>query len=83
MYLMFVYLTTYARELEIPHFRGVYMRDTLPLYSFNIESDIVNFNTSNQAGSHWMFYYRNKTDIIFRFVWTDYSCINPTISNDR
>ena len=58
-------LTTYSRELEIPHFRGVYMRDTLPLYPFNIESGIVNFNTSNQAGSHWVCYYRNKTDRIY------------------
>ena len=40
-------LTTYARELEISHYRAVYMRDTLPLYPFNIESGIVNFNTSN------------------------------------
>ena len=39
-------LTTYSRELEIPHFRSVYMRDTLPLYPFNVESGIVNFNTS-------------------------------------
>ena len=34
-------LTTYARELEIPHFKGVYMRDTLPPYPFNTESGIV------------------------------------------
>ena len=58
-------LTTYARELEIPHFRGVFVRDTLPLYPFNIESGIVSFNTSNQAGSCWVCYYRNKTDRIY------------------
>ena len=57
--------TTYARELEIPHFRGVYMRDTLPLYPFNIESGIVNLNTSNQAGSRWVCYYHNKADRIY------------------
>ena len=38
------------------------MRDSLPLYPFNVESGIVNLNTSKQAGSHWVCYYRNKTD---------------------
>ena len=45
-------LATYALELKIPHFRGVFMRDTLPQYPFNVESGIVNFNTSSQPGSH-------------------------------
>ena len=41
------------------------MRDTLPLYPFNVEIGIVNLNTSNQADSHWVCYYRNKTDRIY------------------
>ena len=56
-------LSTYAQELQISHFRSV--RDTLPLHPFSAESGIVNFNTSNQSGSHWVCYYRNKTDIIY------------------
>ena len=59
-----VELSTYARELELSHFRGVFMRDTLPLYPFDVESAIVNFNTSNQPGSHWVCYYLSKTDRI-------------------
>ena len=35
-------LARYAQELEIPHFRGVFMRDTLAQYPFNVESGIVN-----------------------------------------
>ena len=58
-------LSTYARELEISHVRDVFMRDALPLYPFNIENGILNFNTSNQAGSHWVCYYRKKTDRIY------------------
>ena len=46
-------LPTYARELKIPHFRGVYMQDTLPHHPYSVECSIVNLNTSNQAGSHW------------------------------
>ena len=40
-------LSTYVQDLEIPHFRGVFMRDMLTLHPFNIESVIVNLNTSN------------------------------------
>ena len=58
-------LATYARELEIPHFRGVFMRDTLPQYPFNVGSGIVNFNTSSQPGSHWVCYYRYKNERIY------------------
>ena len=67
-------LSTYARELEISHFRGVFMRDTLPLYPFNVENGIVNFNTSNQAGSDWVCYYRSKTD---RIYFVSYVQITP------
>ena len=61
-------LSTYARELEIPHFRGVFMRDTLPQYPFNIECGIVNVNTSDQSGSHW---------VCHRFYFESYGQITP------
>ena len=57
--------STYAQDLEIPHFRGVFMRDTLAQYPFNIESGIVNLNTSSQPGSHWECFYRNKNERIY------------------
>ena len=50
------------------------MRDTLPPYPFNVESGIVNLNTSNQAGSHWACYYRNKAD---RIYFDSYGQITP------
>ena len=49
----------YARELEIPYFRGVFMRDTLPNKPYSKECGIVNFNTSKQPGSHWVCYYKD------------------------
>ena len=67
-------LSTYARKLEIPHFRGVVMRVTLPQYPFNIECDIVNLNTSDQYGCHWVCYYRNRSD---RFYFDSYGQITP------
>ena len=63
-------LSTYVRELEIPHFRGVFMRDN---YHF-IRSTYRKFNISNQAGSHWVCYYRSKTDIIY---FDSYGQITP------
>ena len=58
-------LSTYAQELQIPHFIGDFMRDTLPQYPYSLECGIVNLNTSNQAGSHLVRYYRNKNDRIY------------------
>ena len=67
-------LSTYAQELEIPHFGGVFMRDTLPQYPFNVESGVVNLNTSSQPGSHWVCYYRNKNE---RIYFHSYGQITP------
>ena len=67
-------LVRYARLLKIPDFRGVFMRDTLPQYPLNVECGIVNFNTSNQPGSHWVCYYRNKNE---RIYFDSYGQITP------
>ena len=59
-------LSACAQELEIPHFRGVFMRDTLPKQPpHSVECGIVNLNTSSKSGSHWVCYYRNKSDRIY------------------
>ena len=50
------------------------MRDMLPLYPFNIESGIVNLDTSNLPGRHWVCYYRKKTD---RIYFDSYGQITP------
>ena len=51
------------------------MRDTLPQYPYSMECDIVNLNTSNQFGIHWVCYYRNKNDIIY---FDSYGQITPS-----
>ena len=58
-------LSTYARELRIPHFRGVFMRYTLPHSTLYGYCGIVNLDTSNQADSHRVCCYRNKNDRIY------------------
>ena len=57
-------LLDYAKQLNIPNFRGVFMRDELPKRPWAIESGIVNFNTSLQPGSHWVAYYKNGKERI-------------------
>ena len=51
----------YVRQIHLPNFRGVFMRDMLPESGpYQRECGIVNLNTSKQSGSHWVCYYRNK-----------------------
>ena len=48
-----------VQYLNIPEFRGVYMRDQLPAIPKIKESGIVNLNTSAENGSHWVAYYKD------------------------
>lgn len=47
----------------IPHFRGVFMLDELPLKPYRIECGIVNLDRSIGSGTHWVAYYKNGYDI--------------------
>ena len=56
----------YVNLLKIPHFRGVFMRDELPEVIKPSECGIMNFNTHDQYGSHWVCYMKNgRTRIYF------------------
>ena len=50
------------------------MRDTLPQYPLNVECGIVNFNTSNQPGSHLVCYHRTKNK---RIYFDSYGQVTP------
>ena len=53
-----------VKQLNIPNFRGVFMRDDLPDKTRLKECGIVNFNTSKEPGSHWVCYYKDSIDRI-------------------
>ena len=58
-------LLNYVKELDIPNFRGVFMRDDLPHTPHRIESGIVNFNTLKESGSHWVCYHKIGNERIY------------------
>lgn len=58
-------LKRYVHILSIPHFRGVMMRDELSNNPLNEECGILNLNTHNESGSHWICWYKNRNDRYF------------------
>ena len=51
----------YAKQMGIKNFRGCYMRDELKNTKiYKTECGILNLNLSNEPGSHWTCWYRNK-----------------------
>ena len=62
-----------VKKLKIPHFRGVFLLDTLPKKPNKKECRIVNFDKSGGLGTHWVAWYKNgKTQIYF-----DSYCVQP------
>lgn len=58
----------FARKIKIPYFRGIFMRDELAQRQAprKYESAIVNLDSSNGAGTHWVAY-RKRGDKIYYF----------------
>lgn len=46
-------LMKFVKQLEVPHFRGIYMRDTLPKTVKRTECWILNHDDSHSTGTHW------------------------------
>ena len=51
-----------VKELNIKNFRGVFMRDTLPNKVNNNEVGIVNLDSVQNNGTHWVCYSLRKGD---------------------
>lgn len=46
------------------HFRGVFMRDTLPSRKpWKYETGVINLDSANGIGTHWVAYAKNKDKI--------------------
>ena len=55
----------YTKMLGVSHFRGVFMCDELPSEIHTLECGIMNFNRSDQFGSHWVCYVKNRNTRIY------------------
>ena len=53
----------YAIILKIPYFRGVYMRDSLPLKINENETGVVNLDSIRGSGTHWVAYLKCGFDV--------------------
>lgn len=43
----------FAKEMQIPHFRGVFMRDSLPKKCKRNECFVLNHDSTKNSGTHW------------------------------
>lgn len=56
-------LEKYAKTLKIPHFKGVFMRDSMPKSVKIKESAIINLDNSKNSGTHWVAYIKNGNTV--------------------
>lgn len=57
-------LVKYVKTLKIPYFRGIFMRDTLPVRGPNKnECAILNLDTSRNQGTHWVAYIKRNNSV--------------------
>ncbi|EFP09772.1 hypothetical protein CRE_21847 [Caenorhabditis remanei] len=54
-----------VQDLNIEHFRGVFMRDNLPKKPEIIEVGIVNLDSSNNNGTHWVCYKKDQHGLYY------------------
>ena len=59
-----------VRKLEIPRFRGVFLRDNLPVVPKRMECGVLNLDDTSGNGTHWVAWYRDKgKKLLFRQLW--------------
>lgn len=59
-------LIKYVKKLKIPHFRGIFMRDSMPSSSpWNNESAIINLDTLRGPGTHWVAYKKTGYSVLY------------------
>lgn len=59
-------LMNYVKELNIPNFRGVFMRNDLPKSKPYVnECGIINLDDKNSRGSHWTSYKIVDDDVFY------------------
>lgn len=60
-------LYTFASKLKLKHFRGVFMRDTLPSNCRVKECGILNLDSVEGPGTHWTCWYKKSNKKCYYF----------------
>jgi len=61
-----IQLLQLAKRMHIPYFRGVFMRDSLPIGGiYRNESGIVNLDNAKGSGTHWVAYAKRGDRAIY------------------
>jgi len=61
-----VQLLQLAKRMRIPYFRGVFMRNSLPIGGiYQNESGIVNLDSVEGPGTHWVAYAKRENHVIY------------------
>lgn len=71
-----VELERYAAYFKIPHFRGVFMRNSLPNRIRTKERGIINLDSDDGMGTHWVAYKKNGSQIVY---FDSYGNLPPTL----
>lgn len=59
-------LLRYAKTIKIPYFRGVFMRNELPISGpYQYESGIINLDNKEGSGTHWVAYKKFKNETMY------------------
>lgn len=59
-------LIKFAKAMKIPYFRGVYMRNSLPVDGPKTnEAAIVNLDDETGPGTHWVAYRKTGKDVLY------------------
>lgn len=66
----------FAKDLKIPYFRGVFMRNDLPRKIQTIECGIVNLDNKENDGTHWTAYIKKNRNVIY---FDSYGNLKPPI----
>lgn len=61
---------------HIPYFRGVFMRDQLPKRPRKIESGIINLDSSENQGTHWVAYAKKNDNVEY---FDSYGDLRPPV----
>ena len=64
-----------AKKLKIPNFRGVFLRNVLPMKSWKKECGILNLDDTSGTGTHWVAWYKDGNE---KFYFDSYGLPPPS-----